>query len=131
MILNVPSCPIYILPKLPEPELLGPTSELPSAYSIPSHSIWFCLIFEEGIFSVSNSGAKAPEWRFWTSQWRLKFSGAGRFLATLKNNLRIIMIMKLFCSFEFFWENLLHKNAMKITRRGHFCTRKLSNCGVF
>ena len=46
--------------------------------------------------SVSNSGAKAPEWRFWTSQWRLKFSGAGRFLATLKNNLRIIMIMKLF-----------------------------------
>ena len=22
----------------------------------------------------------------------------------------------MFCSFEFFWENLLHKNAMKITR---------------
>ena len=49
--------------------------------------------------SVSNSGAKAPEWRFWTSQWRLKFSGAGRFLATLKNNLRMIIIMKFVLQF--------------------------------
>ena len=28
--------------------------------------------------SASKSGDKEPEWRFWTSLWRLKYSEAGR-----------------------------------------------------
>ena len=53
-----------------------------------------CLFFESTISlpSVSNCGALAPEWRFWNSSWRQKFSQAlrkkcvlGIFLANLKN----------------------------------------------
>ena len=31
-----------------------------------------------GSLSASKSGDKEPEWRFWTSLWRLKYSEAGR-----------------------------------------------------
>ena len=41
-----------LLPRLLEPELLGPTSEQPVAHSIPSRSIWKNLIVQSSVGPV-------------------------------------------------------------------------------